>query len=66
MRIALGQLASGADIRANLAAIDRFTAEAARDGAARKPRVISARTMMPSASQDSPSVMALLSSWESR
>ena len=34
MRIALGQLESGADIRANLAAIDRFAAEAARDGAA--------------------------------
>ena len=34
MRIALGQLASGADIRANLAAIDRFAGEAARDGAA--------------------------------
>lgn len=34
MRIALGQLESGADIRANLAAIDRFTAEAARDGSA--------------------------------
>lgn len=33
MRIALGQLESGADVRANLAAIDRFTAEAARDGA---------------------------------
>jgi predicted amidohydrolase len=33
VRIALGQLESGADIRANLAAIDRFTAEAARDGA---------------------------------
>jgi hypothetical protein len=32
VRIALGQLASGADIRANLAAIDRFAAEAARDG----------------------------------
>ncbi|WP_308470508.1 nitrilase-related carbon-nitrogen hydrolase, partial [Arthrobacter sp. 9E06] len=34
MRIALGQLESGADIRANLAAIDRFAAETARDGAA--------------------------------
>lgn len=34
MRIALGQLASGAGIRANLAAIDRFAAQAARDGAA--------------------------------
>jgi predicted amidohydrolase len=34
VRIALGQLESGADIRANLAAIDRFGAEAARDGAA--------------------------------
>jgi predicted amidohydrolase len=34
VRIALGQLESGADIRANLAAIDRFAAEAARDGAA--------------------------------
>ena len=33
MRIALGQLASGTDIQANLAAIDRFAAEAARDGA---------------------------------
>ena len=33
MRIALGQLESGTDIRANLAAIDRFAAEAARDGA---------------------------------
>ncbi|MDT0195724.1 carbon-nitrogen hydrolase family protein [Arthrobacter sp. AB6] len=34
MRIALGQLESGADIRANIAAIDRFAAEAAHDGAA--------------------------------
>jgi predicted amidohydrolase len=34
VRIALGQLESGTDIRANLAAIDRFAAEAARDGAA--------------------------------
>ncbi|MDQ0676085.1 putative amidohydrolase [Pseudarthrobacter siccitolerans] len=34
MRIALGQLESGADIRANLVAIDGFAAEAARDGAA--------------------------------
>lgn len=34
MKIALGQLESGADIQANLAAIDRFAAEAARDGAA--------------------------------
>jgi predicted amidohydrolase len=34
VKIALGQLASGTDIKANLAAIDRFTAEAARDGAA--------------------------------
>lgn len=34
MKIALGQLESGADIRANLAAIDRFAVEAARDGAA--------------------------------
>lgn len=33
MKIALGQLESGADIQANLAAIDRFTGEAARDGA---------------------------------
>lgn len=33
MRIALGQLESGSDIQANLAAIDRFAAEAARDGA---------------------------------
>jgi predicted amidohydrolase len=33
VRIALGQLESGADIRANLAAVDRFAAEAARDGA---------------------------------
>lgn len=33
MKIALGQLESGADIRVNLAAIDRFAAEAARDGA---------------------------------
>src|SRR6476620_3579946 len=34
VRIALGQLESGTDIQANLAAIDRFAAEAARDGAA--------------------------------
>ncbi|GAB5080385.1 hypothetical protein ARTHROSP310_35320 [Arthrobacter sp. AD-310] len=34
MKIALGQLESGIDIPANLAAIDRFAAEAARDGAA--------------------------------
>lgn len=34
MRFALGQLGLGADIQADLAAIDRFTAEAARDGAA--------------------------------
>jgi len=34
VRIALGQLESGADIQANLAAIDRFAAQAARDGAA--------------------------------
>lgn len=34
MKIALGQLASGSDIAANLAAIDRFAAAAARDGAA--------------------------------
>lgn len=34
MRIALGQLESGTDIQANLAAIDRFAAEAAADGAA--------------------------------
>ena len=34
MRIALGQLESGTDIQANLAAIDRFAAAAARDGAA--------------------------------
>lgn len=34
MRIALGQLESGTDIQANLVAIDRFAAEAARDGAA--------------------------------
>lgn len=34
MWIALGQLESGADIRANLAAINRFAAEASRDGAA--------------------------------
>ncbi|MFC9333706.1 nitrilase-related carbon-nitrogen hydrolase [Arthrobacter sp. NPDC057009] len=34
MRIALGQLESGADIQANLAAIDRFAASAAADGAA--------------------------------
>jgi predicted amidohydrolase len=33
VRIALGQLESGADIRANLAAIDWFAAEAASDGA---------------------------------
>lgn len=33
MRIALGQLESGTDIRANLDTIDRFAAEAARDGA---------------------------------
>lgn len=33
MRIALGQLESGTDIQANLAAIDRFAAEAALDGA---------------------------------
>ncbi|WP_426976339.1 carbon-nitrogen hydrolase family protein [Pseudarthrobacter sp. O4] len=33
MRIALGQLESGTDIKANLAAIDRFAAAAARDGA---------------------------------
>jgi predicted amidohydrolase len=33
VRIALGQLESGTDIRANLAAIERFAAEAARDGA---------------------------------
>ena len=33
MRIALGQLESGADIRANLAAIDRFAAQAAYEGA---------------------------------
>ncbi|WP_459384060.1 carbon-nitrogen hydrolase family protein [Arthrobacter humicola] len=33
MRIALGQLASGTDVKANLAAIDRFAAAAARDGA---------------------------------
>lgn len=33
VRIALGQLESGADIQANLAAIDRFAAEAAHDGA---------------------------------
>jgi predicted amidohydrolase len=33
MRIALGQLESGTDIEANLAVIERFTAEAARDGA---------------------------------
>ncbi len=33
MRIALGQLESGTDIQANLAAIDRFAAAAARDGA---------------------------------
>ena len=34
VRIALGQLESGADIQANLVAIDRFAAKAARDGAA--------------------------------
>ena len=34
MRIALGQLESGTDIGANLAAIDRFAAAAALDGAA--------------------------------
>ena len=34
MRIALGQLESGTDIQANLAAIDRFAAAAALDGAA--------------------------------
>lgn len=33
MRIALGQLESGADIQVSLAAIDRFAAEAAREGA---------------------------------
>jgi predicted amidohydrolase len=33
VRIALGQLESGTDIQANLAAIDRFVAEAALDGA---------------------------------
>jgi predicted amidohydrolase len=33
VRIALGQLESGADIQANLAAIDRFAAQAALDGA---------------------------------
>jgi deaminated glutathione amidase len=33
VRIALGQLASGTDVQANLAAIDRFAAAAARDGA---------------------------------
>jgi predicted amidohydrolase len=33
VRIALGQLESGTDIQANLAAIDRFAAAAARDGA---------------------------------
>ncbi|GAA3701737.1 carbon-nitrogen hydrolase family protein [Arthrobacter ginkgonis] len=33
MRIALGQLESGTDVEANLAAIERFSAEAARDGA---------------------------------
>ncbi|WP_311380325.1 nitrilase-related carbon-nitrogen hydrolase [Arthrobacter sp. ISL-72] len=33
MRIALGQLESGTDIQANLAAIDRFAASAAADGA---------------------------------
>ena len=32
VRIALGQLESGTDIKANLAAIDRFAAVAARDG----------------------------------
>jgi predicted amidohydrolase len=34
VRIALGQLESGADIQANLAAIDRFAGAAVRDGAA--------------------------------
>ncbi|MFB8369820.1 carbon-nitrogen hydrolase family protein [Pseudarthrobacter sp. NPDC055928] len=34
VRIALGQLESGTDIQANLVAMDRFAAEAARDGAA--------------------------------
>jgi predicted amidohydrolase len=34
VRIALGQLESGAEVRANLAVIDRFAASAARDGAA--------------------------------
>ncbi|WP_104044808.1 carbon-nitrogen hydrolase family protein [Arthrobacter sp. ZGTC412] len=34
MRIALGQLESGSDIHANLAAIDRYAAQAAADGAA--------------------------------
>jgi predicted amidohydrolase len=34
VRIALGQLESGTDIQANLAAIDRFAASAAADGAA--------------------------------
>lgn len=34
MKIALGQLASGTDIQANLAAIDRFAGAAALDGAA--------------------------------
>ena len=33
MRIALGQLESGTDIKANLAAIDRFATAAALDGA---------------------------------
>lgn len=33
VRIALGQLESGTDIQANLAAMDRFAARAARDGA---------------------------------
>ena len=33
MRIALGQLESGTDIQANLAAIERFAATAAADGA---------------------------------
>jgi hypothetical protein len=34
VRIALGQLESGTDVQANLAAIDRFAAAAAREGAA--------------------------------
>ncbi len=34
MRIALGQLQSGTDARANLAVMDRFAAQAAQDGAA--------------------------------